>query len=72
MLKQKKIHSTFTDHFEKFKIAVFSSSIMKNIVVLHDCCRFAVKLIDRIAFISASNACFFLKSIAINLHCSFK
>ena len=72
MLKQKKIHSTFTDHFEKFKTAVFCSSIMKNIVALPDCCRSAVKLIGRFAFVSASNACCFLKSIAINLHCSVK
>ena len=72
MLKRKKIHSNFTDHFEKFKIAVFSSSIMKNIVVLPDCCSFAVKLIHRFPFVSASNACCFLKFIAIKLHCSFK
>ena len=39
---------------------------MKNIVVFPSGTRFPVKLIGCIAFGSASNACFLLKSIAIS------
>ena len=62
ILKQNKtmehIHNTFTVPCEKSKMVSFVSSLMKNIVAPSSLSRFPVKLIWRIAFGSASSACF--------------
>ena len=45
----------------------FACSIMENVVVFPDQCKFLVKLICWFVFGSASSACYLLKSISTNL-----
>ena len=60
-------HVAFTVPCEKSKIFSFTSLVMKNIAVLPAPRWFPVKLIcwSKIAFGSASGACYLVKSIAI-------
>ena len=62
----------FTVLSEKSIIFSFTFLMVKNIVVSPAWCRFPVKLIYFIAFRSASSACFWIKSIAINLYSLYK
>ena len=68
ILKKKKFKNLFR-FFLKSKV---TSSIMRNIVLFPFRFKFPVNLIWSIVFGSVSSACCLLKSIKINLQCSFK
>ena len=61
------IYSTFTVSCEKSKMVSFISSIIQNIILLFAPARLPRKLINYIAFGSASSACYLVQSIAIIL-----